>query len=392
MDNKVYRDKDKWVHKVKVLSEDGLVKIDVIGNFETEEDAARSYGLYKIDFEKKYHAYLQAHEINTEIMFDDYLQYWYDVTFCKRISTPTRATMVYALEKLLLPNIREGVKLRYVTTEYLDAVLEEAAKTSESAGEKARLFLYLAFKDAVIEGYILENPVYGTKKYTRKKPSIRILSKSQTKVLLKAAVKNNWYLEILLCLFCGLRKGEVAGLKFSDFDCEAQTVQISRQLGTEFEFKDKHRIKKADLVERPPKTDNSYRILKVPDVIMKELKKRQLLVEYNKVKFEDSYEDHDYISCQPNGKPHGMSSMNQALTKLCIKNALPEISVHSLRHMYATILLEQGVQLPKISALLGHESINTTFEYYCDVMEDREKIIDFMNSTFKVDELRREGI
>lgn len=60
--------------------------------------------------------------------------------------------------------------------------------------------------------------------------------------------------------------------------------------------------------------------------------------------------------------------------------------------MYATILLEQGVQLPKISALLGHESINTTFEYYCDVMEDREKIIDFMNSTFKVDELRREGI
>ena len=125
---------------------------------------------------------------------------------------------------------------------------------------------------------------------------------------------------------------------------------------------------------------------------MKELKKRQLLVEYNKVKFEDSYEDHDYISCQPNGKPHGMSSMNQALTKLCIKNALPEISVHSLRHMYATILLEQGVQLPKISALLGHESINTTFEYYCDVMEDREKIIDFMNNTFKVDELRREVI
>ena len=38
--------------------------------------------------------------------------------------------------------------------------------------------------------------------------------------------------------------------------------------------------------------------------------------------------------------------------------------------MYATILMEQGVQLPKISALLGHESVNTTFEYYCEIMDE----------------------
>lgn len=50
--------------------------------------------------------------------------------------------------------------------------------------------------------------------------------------------------------------------------------------------------------------------------------------------------------------------------------------------MYATILLEQGVQLVTVSALLGHSSVNTTFEYYCDQMDETKKIIGFMNNTF----------
>ena len=77
-----------------------------------------------------------------------------------------------------------------------------------------------------------------------------------------------------------------------------------------------------------------------------------------------------------------MSSMNIALTKLCNRNGLPKITVHSLRHMFATILVEQGVPLVKISALLGHSSVNTTFEYYCDVMDENENIINFLNEKY----------
>jgi site-specific recombinase XerD len=50
--------------------------------------------------------------------------------------------------------------------------------------------------------------------------------------------------------------------------------------------------------------------------------------------------------------------------------------------MYATILTEQGVPLVKVSALLGHSSVHTTFEYYCEVMDENEKIIGFMNDAF----------
>lgn len=46
--------------------------------------------------------------------------------------------------------------------------------------------------------------------------------------------------------------------------------------------------------------------------------------------------------------------------------------------MYATILIEMEVPIIKISALLGHGSVHTTFEYYCDVTD--ENILAFMNN------------
>ncbi len=52
------------------------------------------------------------------------------------------------------------------------------------------------------------------------------------------------------------------------------------------------------------------------------------------------------------------------------------------RHMYATILAEQGVPLVKISALLGHSSINLSFEYYIETMDENGRIMSFMNNNF----------
>ena len=50
--------------------------------------------------------------------------------------------------------------------------------------------------------------------------------------------------------------------------------------------------------------------------------------------------------------------------------------------MYATILIENGASLSKISALLGHSSINTTFEYYCDISDESDNIKAFLDNTF----------
>lgn len=120
----------------------------------------------------------------------------------------------------------------------------------------------------------------------------------------------------------------------------------------------------------------------MPAVVIVEMKKRFDLIETNKKKLGDEYKDFDYVSCQKNGRPHSLSAFNIALGKICKKAGLPSVTVHGLRHMYATILIENGASLSKISALLGHSSINTTFEYYCDVSDEDHNIKAFIDNTF----------
>lgn len=354
------------------------------GGFATSKEAEKSYDKYEKEFKKAFRAYQLANKTDTEVMLKDYLIYWFEEVFSERIESTPRMVGAYAVYNLILPHMDYDIKVKYVNTEYLNALLSKVAKVSPSAGNKGREILNLAMKEAVIAGYIKTNPVIGTTPYKREKPKITILSKEKIKVLLKATSQNNWYLEILLALFCGLRKGEILGLKFSDFDFEKGTVYIQRQVASDPHIKKRcgSKIEEYGLVERDPKTPNSFRTLRVPEIVMQEIKKRQHLIESNKEKLQERYFDKDYVSCQENGMLHSMTSLNNALTKLCSRNGLPHITVHGLRHMYATILIEQQVSLIKISALQGHSSVHTTFEYYCDVMDENENILAFMNHAF----------
>ncbi|MCD7867396.1 MAG: hypothetical protein LUG62_04190 [Clostridiales bacterium] len=160
----------------------------------------------------------------------DYLIYWNDEIYSARAENTSRMLASYVLYDLIFPNMNQGIKLRYVNAEYLDALLASAAKACESAGNKCRELLNIALKDAVAQGYLSRNPVPDTKPYKRRKPKIRVLNQEKMRFFLEKASESNWYLEILLGLFMGLRKGEISGLKFGDFDMEKKTVRIERQI------------------------------------------------------------------------------------------------------------------------------------------------------------------
>ena len=225
--------------------------------------------------------------------------------------------------------------------------------------------------------------LFRSKKYPRKKPKIYVLNKDQIRTFLAAAKQRNWFLEIILALYLGLRKGEIRGLKFNDFNFEERTVHIHRQLAMEMKLQSGGiEVEKYQLVERDPKTEKSNRILRVPTIVMVELEKRKQRVLTQKIQMGDRYQDNDYVCCQKNGLSHGPHSLNKEIRVICENNSLPHITVHGLRHMFATILLERDVSIAKISGMLGHSSIHTTFEYYLEVMDADKKIVEFMNREF----------
>lgn len=374
---------NSWYHRTKILQDDGTVKYSKKGGFKTEKEAEKSYYKYEDEFKRAYRAFLMKNKAGYEINFSSYLTWWFEEVYSKRVETTTRMVGAYTLYDLIIPNIDQDVKLRYLNSEYLDTLLSKVSGASASAGNKGREFLNIAIKDAVIQGSIKNNPVTNTKPYPRTQPNVIVLSKEKLKVLLAAASDSDWYLEILFGLMVGLRKGEILGLKFSDIDFENESVYIQRQITSNPIIpKGQSKIQDYQIIEKQPKTENSYRILKLPKVILQEVDKRAGMIQKYKDGMGGDFIDNGYISCQKNGLPHSMAAMNNALTKLCKRNGLPHITVHGLRHMYATILLEQGVPIVKISALLGHSSVATTFEYYCSQMDENEHIISFMNNNF----------
>lgn len=394
-----FYERGSWYHRIKILNDDYTTTYSKKGGFKTPEEAEESFKKYNEEYLKK--SSIQQLNIDKEIKLSDYLVYWYENIFRERDPENTYALGVaYAIYNMIVPLLKQDesnidIKLRLVSSTYLNNLLEELAKISPSSGNKCREVLATAFKDAVEKQYIVGNPIEGTQEYTRPKPQIKLLTKKQIKKLLLFAQYDIWYLEILLGLFCGLRKGEIMGLKFDDFDMNNNILKIRRQLVTDTVLAQRQDVNKVKvdnyiLVEKPPKKD-SYRNLRVPDVVMQEVRKRKLEYELyrdNKPNFLDL----NYISFNKNtGNVHSPKAFNAYLYRQCPRINIPTISIHGLRHMFATILIEKGVPIIKIASLLGHASPNTTFEIYCGIMDEREKILAFINNTFTPD-LVKEGV
>ena len=204
----VFFEGKSWYHRTKELQDDLTTKYGKKGGFETPEEAEKSYWEYEKRYQKKQRDLQIAKMQKTDVMLGDYLEYWFENIFSPRIETTTRMVGAYTLYNLILPSMEADIKLRYVSVEYLDALLERVAKICPSAGNKGRELLNIAMKDAAGDKFISYNPMPETKPYSRAKPKVRVLGKEKLKVFLEAASKNPWYLEILLGLFCGLRKGD----------------------------------------------------------------------------------------------------------------------------------------------------------------------------------------
>ena len=357
-----------WSHRIRVFK-DGQTKYGRREGFETQQEAINSYKKYEVEYQQAIVAQQKLMLRRENISFQDYLQTWYMSFYEPRVRQSTRSVSEYMLKQIIIPAIDLDVPLRSVTVEYLDALLARVAMHSKSTGNSVRGLLGIAFKDAISNGYLTKNPMPDTRMYPRPKPRVRVFGVEELKVFVQVASDSDWYLEILFALFCGLRKGEILGLKFSDVDMECATIHVQRQAGY-------HEG------EKPLKTENSNRILHIHEVVVREIKKRREMLEDRISNEKGDYKKLEYISCQKNGMLHSPAAMNIALAKLCKRNGLPVISVHGLRHQYATILLEQGVSIERISALLGHASISTTYEYYLDVMGAEEEILSFMNENF----------
>ena len=186
----------------------------------------------------------------------------------------------------------------------------------------------------------------------------------------------------MISIFCGLRRGEMTALTWNDIDFINGTISVSKS----YDFKS-NKLK-------PPKTDDGVRTVPMPDVLADYLRKaeRKSL----------------YVCCNSKGRMMTETSWKRLLESLLVELeiqygagkkkskfapvptvlSIEPFGWHDLRHTYATILYEAGVDVLTAQYLLGHASAETTMKIYTHLSEEKKeksivKLNDFLNEKNK---------
>ena len=152
----------------------------------------------------------------------------------------------------------------------------------------------------------------------------------------------------------GLRRSEIAGLKWGAIDFENDTLTIQHTV-TRF----KKQIAKDDT-----KNKSSHRILPLNQSIRTYLLGLRDQQAQNKLLLGAGYQDTDYICRWADGHPMHCDYLSRAFSQLLARHKLPHVRLHDLRHSCASYMLKMGCSLKDISDWLGHTDIKTTMNIY----------------------------
>jgi integrase len=162
-----------------------------------------------------------------------------------------------------------------------------------------------------------------------------------------------------IALRCGLRRGEILGLRWSDVNPAARTLTVTQTLG---------RIGGGGGIQvLPPKTDSSNRKIALPDEVIHALTRRREHQKADRAKAGDTWQDTGLIFTTPTGGHLEPTTLLREFHRLCDHAKLRRTRFHDLRHACATLMLESGVELRTIQQLLGHANINVTATTYAHV-------------------------
>ncbi len=198
---------------------------------------------------------------------------------------------------------------------------------------------------------ILTNPTDGCALPKPAHKEMKTLSADQLAAFLREAKESGVFELYYIELATGLRRGELLGLKWSDIDFNQGVLHIRRQIA---------RIG-GEVVEAPLKTENSYRTLPIgADAV-------GILLEQRKRTHSD------YVFPSPKGGPISPDSVLHMLHRVLKRAGLPEVRFHDLRHTFATLALQNGVDIKTVSGMLGHYSAGFTLDTYAHVTTAAQK-------------------
>ncbi len=296
-----------------------------------------------------------------------WLRSWYDIYAKPNVRVATADRYQLMVEQYTIPRIG-NIKLTKLTAHDLQKLYKELMENgridrksghgnpglSSTTVRSLHLMLHSALERAVKERLILRNPTEDCIAPKIQKFEIQILQPEHIKEYLNAANARGLLPMFYLELVSGLRKGELVAIQWTDLDEDNSTISVSKQASWDTE---------GNLILIQPKTGNSIREVSIPQDAVELLKQEHAEHPDNPWMFPSSRTGEMY---------HPDSVVN--LHKKILKDAgLEHIRFHDLRHTFATLALQNGVDVKTVSSMLGHYDAGFTLRTYAHVTRQMQQ-------------------
>ena len=300
-----------------------------------------------------------------DMPFGEYLDYWYR-NFCElRIAETTRLKYENEIYKHIIPGIGKiplAALKRSDLEKFYAGQLKGGNLDRNGTGDKKlsgavirsmHTRIKCALDLALKEGLVNRNEAIGCKLPPKKNKEIGVLSHDEIARLLIQANEEGFFELILLGLATGMRRGELLGLKWEDINFETGELNVLREyttLGSEY-------------IVSTPKTKTSMRQITLPGSVL------NILAEYR----ETVNSEWVFPSPLDPSHPRSPTSCRSRLSVMLERAGCNHIPFHGLRHTFATTVLENGLDIKTLSAVLGHSSAETTISVYSHVTGEMER-------------------
>lgn len=246
--------------------------------------------------------------------------------------------------------------------------LDGRGNLSEKSVEGLHNTLCGILSAAVDEGYLTHNPAWRCYKPKGQKKERPVADEETVKKLITAfegqRMKYETYFKLVLAT--GLRRGEACGLKWSDINWRKRTIHVQRGVV---------KLSHQESITKDPKTSSGDRMVYLSKEMCQLLKAWRKECEWDREQTaNETVDEEDYLFRQPNGKPMCPSTFTYRFKLILKANNLPlDLSVHSLRHTNASLLISQGVDVRTVASLLGHAQASTTLDIYAHAFDKNKR-------------------
>lgn len=226
---------------------------------------------------------------------------------------------------------------------------------SDSVVRGVHMMLHEALDTAVRERLIAKNPTNGTTIPKMNYAEKQVLDDEQLDRFLKEIKKEEYWCDFFYVeVMTGLQRGEICGLKWSDIDFGANKLRVQRSVSKK---------KGGGIVIGETNTNTGTRNITMPPSVTEILLKRKqtAITEWVFPAF-----------LNPEQPIHPEVAYRKL--KVILKHAeLPLIRFHDLRHTFATMALENGMDIKTLSAMIGHISSETTLNIYSHITDTMQQ-------------------